>query len=83
MIQKIKRYVQVARRRAQILAEARKITAALEGEAWDAVAAQSAGEMMNTLMGIGLAHLVAVQAGQKLGRVIITRVATTLAAKLN
>jgi len=83
MIQRIKRYMEIARRRAQILGEARKIAAALEGEAWAAVAAQSPGELMNTLMGIGLAHLIAVKCGQKLGRVAIAQVEKRLAAKLN
>jgi hypothetical protein len=83
MIRRIKRYVQVARRRAQLLAAARKVLRELEGETWAEAAALSLGEQVNLLLHIGLMHLKAVQAGQAAGKAMIAQVEARRAANLN
>jgi hypothetical protein len=83
MIRKIKKYVQVARQRAQLLAEARKVISELSGEAWAEAATLSLGELVNTLLAIGLAHLKVAQAGQAAGKAMIAKVEARRAASLN
>jgi hypothetical protein len=82
MIKWLKKMFQDCNRRAEWVAEARKVLAQLTGH-WQVFPRDDSEKVMELLLMLGLAHLLAVKTGQEQGRALIARAEARQAASLN